>query len=322
MTSPRVSVVIPAYNAGAFIEQAVNSVLAQTFQDFEVIIVSDGSTDNTARVLNRYERDSRVRVITLSSNSGESIATNIAITAARGEYIARLDADDIALPDRLLYQVDVLDNNSWVTVTGAQVDTLDESTGIRAPLKWTARSDADIKSALLDGGYHFITSTTMWRRAWFLERNIWWNASLPSGRDHRFWIDAMLAGAGFANLDRVLAVYRWHATNISHDVDSVLASGRANRDLVVRSFFPQLPRPEAMNLAPLLETQYWGTNHLTDVDSLRRAVETLERMRPMRESIYGENRALLSEYIDRWFDIASRRIAELASVTVRPAHFG
>lgn len=106
--TPTVSVVIPAYNAAWCVRRAVDSVLAQTFTDSELIVVDDGSTDDTAHVLAEY--GSRVRIVS-KPNGGLSSARNAGIAAARGRYVAFLDADDAWLPEKLARQVALMDGN-------------------------------------------------------------------------------------------------------------------------------------------------------------------------------------------------------------------
>lgn len=101
---PLVSVVMPAYNAAPWIAETLESVLTQTFQDFEVIVVDDGSTDDTAAVVARF---ARVRCIR-KPNGGPASARNVGIRAAQGEYVAFLDSDDLWLPDKLRLQIDLL----------------------------------------------------------------------------------------------------------------------------------------------------------------------------------------------------------------------
>ena len=113
----RVSIVMPAYNAAPFLRQAVDSILSQTFTDFEFIVVDDGSTDSTLAILDGYS-DPRIRVIKSEHNLGLPGALNLGLSAARGEYIARMDADDVSLPERLMKQVSWLDENPETSVLG------------------------------------------------------------------------------------------------------------------------------------------------------------------------------------------------------------
>ena len=105
---PKVSVIIPAYNASDYIAAAINSVLRQTFKDYEIIVVNDGSTDNTVDVLKPFM--SRIRYI-YQDNKGEKGAKNTGIKLAEGEYIALLDSDDLWMEDKLERQVPILDES-------------------------------------------------------------------------------------------------------------------------------------------------------------------------------------------------------------------
>ena len=119
--SPRVSVVLPVYNGAAYLEEAIQSILTQSFEDFELIVINDGSTDSTESILNALV-DPRVRVIH-QKNQGLALTLNHGIALARGEYIARQEADDISLPERFALQVAYLDQHpdcallgSWSTI--------------------------------------------------------------------------------------------------------------------------------------------------------------------------------------------------------------
>ena len=109
---PKVSVIIPVYNAEKFISETIESVIAQTYQDWEIIAVDDGSTDKTLEILKEHEKklSKKLRVIT-QKNSGVSIARNTGVAAANGEYIAFLDHDDLWMPRKLEKQVKLLDSN-------------------------------------------------------------------------------------------------------------------------------------------------------------------------------------------------------------------
>jgi len=114
---PAVSVVIPAYNRERFIESAVRSVIHQTFTDWELIVVDDGSTDSTAPIV-QSNADPRIRVVALRCNSGIAAARNLGLEEARGQFIAWLDSDDVAKPDRLARQVAYLRDHPDVALVG------------------------------------------------------------------------------------------------------------------------------------------------------------------------------------------------------------
>ncbi|MBS1665716.1 MAG: glycosyltransferase family 2 protein, partial [Bacteroidetes bacterium] len=122
--NPKVTVLMPAYNAGKYIGAAVNSVLAQTFTDFELLIVDDGSEDDTAAVVREYG-DGRIRMVR-QERGGVSMALNRGLEEARGEYICRFDADDICFPQRLERQVRFLDEHAGYVIVGSDAEYISE----------------------------------------------------------------------------------------------------------------------------------------------------------------------------------------------------
>lgn len=123
---PRVSVLMPVYNAGRFLADAVRSILGQTYKDFELIIVDDGSTDATADILSDVaKKDLRVRLIRNESNLGIVQALNKGLSICQGEYVVRMDADDISASNRLSKQIAVMENEPEISVLGASVSYID-----------------------------------------------------------------------------------------------------------------------------------------------------------------------------------------------------
>ncbi|HHX61064.1 MAG TPA: glycosyltransferase family 2 protein [Epulopiscium sp.] len=121
--NPQISVVMACYNDDAYVGQAIESILNQSFKDFEFIIVNDGSTDNSANIINTYDDD---RIIYIErENGGLSKALNTGLKVAKGKYIARIDSDDIALPNRLQVQFDFMERNSDYVVIGSSVIYMD-----------------------------------------------------------------------------------------------------------------------------------------------------------------------------------------------------
>lgn len=127
MSMPRVSVVMPVYNTERFVAEAIDSVLAQTFTDFEFIIIDDGSTDGSLAILRMYEeRDARIRVVS-RPNTGNVVAANEGVDLSRGALMARLDADDRIMPELLEQQVARFDAEPDLVLLGANARVMDES---------------------------------------------------------------------------------------------------------------------------------------------------------------------------------------------------
>jgi glycosyltransferase involved in cell wall biosynthesis len=128
MVSPLVSVVMAVHNGEQFICEAIDSILEQTFKDFEFIVIDDGSTDSTSSILAKYQsRDARIRVKRFDQNQGLTICLNTGIQLARGKYIARMDADDISLPNRLAEQVKHLNEHQEIVALGTAFTFIDEA---------------------------------------------------------------------------------------------------------------------------------------------------------------------------------------------------
>ena len=125
MTPPRVSVIMPVYNAERFLAEAFESILSQTFRDFEFITIDDGSTDGSRAMLERFAAaDGRIRLVS-RPNTGYTVALNEAVGLARGEYLARMDADDVSLPRRLELQIAFLDAHPDHVAVGCRVLLMD-----------------------------------------------------------------------------------------------------------------------------------------------------------------------------------------------------
>ncbi len=122
----KLSVIMPVYNGQDFVSKAIESILGQTFSDFEFIIINDGSTDRTLKILESYQKKDKRIVLLNQENKGIAKSLNRGIAKAKGDYIARQDADDISFPDRLRNQVEFLDNNKDVGFLGCSCEMIDE----------------------------------------------------------------------------------------------------------------------------------------------------------------------------------------------------
>ena len=124
--SGMISVIMPVYNGERFLSEAIDSILAQTIGNFELIIVDDGSTDGSAQIIKEYaQRDGRVCVLQHGENRGQAAARNSGLAAAQGEYIIGMDADDISPPERLRKQLDFLRQRPDIGVLGTWRRTID-----------------------------------------------------------------------------------------------------------------------------------------------------------------------------------------------------
>ncbi|MHB8130909.1 MAG: glycosyltransferase family 2 protein, partial [Mobilitalea sp.] len=116
---PEVSVLMSCYNASRWLSEAVDSILRQTFENFEFILIDDGSTDNTWEIIQKYRAQDKRIIALLKKNTGLADSLNIGLNEAKGEWVARLDADDISLPERLFEQFKFVQKNNKVGLLGA-----------------------------------------------------------------------------------------------------------------------------------------------------------------------------------------------------------
>jgi hypothetical protein len=211
MLSPLVSVVMVVCNVDRFLSESIESILGQTFREFEFIILDFGSTDKTATIASSYAaKDSRIRLHTIP-HCGLAEARNAACVLAQGQYIAIMDADDIAIKDRLMLQVDFMEKHPEVGVLGGAFEWID-ATGapmlvVRHPL-----GNAEIQSGLLHG-CPLKQPTVLIRREAFAAAG-GYRAVFAQSEDFDLWLRI---GERFelANLDQVVLKYRVHPNQIS-----------------------------------------------------------------------------------------------------------
>lgn len=213
VAAPRVSVVMGVYNGERFLRPAIESILNQTFRDFELIIIEDGSTDSSPRILKEF-RDDRITVVCNERNLGIAKTLNNGIAVARGEYVALQDHDDVSLPTRLECQVAFFDKHAQVGMVGSSCNVIDE-VGNFVPHWPVEYDDAKLKWALLWRCPFFHTSLMARRRA--LE-DVGGYSSDPK---YRFAEDYDLMSRvatrhAVANIPQLLGCWRMHKTSASH----------------------------------------------------------------------------------------------------------
>ena len=197
---------MPAWNAEQFVGEAIDSILAQTFKDFEFIIINDGSTDNTAKIIYSY-KDPRIVFVDNTKNQGLIAVLNQGMDMARGEYIARMDADDISYPERLAKQLEFIEANPDVGVLGTSFQEFGDSN------HRTIRKERFGLIGLIQGckiGH----PTVMLRKSVFDKHGLRYSSDYEACEDYELWSRAIRHTA-FANLPDVLLKYRWHHHNIS-----------------------------------------------------------------------------------------------------------
>ncbi|MCC5632355.1 glycosyltransferase [Nostoc sphaeroides CHAB 2801] len=201
---PKVTVLMAVHNGECFLQETIDSILAQTFQDFEFLIINDGSRDRTKEIIQSYD-DSRIRLVDNEHNLGLTRSLNKGLELAKGEFIARQDADDISEPERLAKQVAFLETHSKVALVGTWYKEIDAEgkpiTNGNLPCDYT-----QIRWHLL---FYcpFVHSAVMLRKSKVLEKIGFYNEALCYSMDYEFWL-RIARHLPVANLDEYLIKLR------------------------------------------------------------------------------------------------------------------
>ncbi len=212
--SPTVSVIMTVFNGESYLRPAVDSVLAQTFEDWELIVVDDASVDSTPSILRSYH-DSRIKVMRREQNSKPAVCANWAISVANGQYIARLDADDVFLPNRLEEQVGYMNAHPDAVLVASAAYEIDEK-GARVGFRPGGIGDCALKLTLAahnpitHSSVVFRTDAARELNGYNEEKRSWFSD------DYEFWTRILFRGKTIV-LPQPLIEYRVHSNSISAD---------------------------------------------------------------------------------------------------------
>lgn len=200
-----ISIVIPVYNSARYLRECMDSIMGQTFKDFEVIMIDDGSTDDSVKIIASYQ-DPRIKLIRNNHDYIQSL--NMGMTAAQGKYIARMDSDDVMLPERLQLQYEYMEKNPEVDVLGGGMKCFGKSNNEHIPKEIITIWD------MLDGCC-VIHPTVMMRSQVIKDLGFKYEEEYIYAEDYRLWVKMMQAGLCFRNLQKILIYYRLSDTQIT-----------------------------------------------------------------------------------------------------------
>lgn len=215
---PMVSVVMPAYNGERFIARAIQSIIDQTYGNWELVIVDDCGNDQTMDIVKSFH-DDRIRVLYNKKNEGIAYSRNKAIENSKGKYIAILDDDDIALPDRLDIQVDYLESHPEIGVVGGRAYWIDENDQIIRSTMATLTNPYYIKAVYLFSGV-YINCTCTFRKSIFSEYHIRYQSNMLGMEDVLFWIECSKK-INMSNVEEFVSLHREHSDRESNRVDTL-----------------------------------------------------------------------------------------------------
>ncbi len=208
-SDPKVTVLMCAYNEASYITEAIESILRQSFTDFEFIIIDDASTDQTVETI-RTMPDRRIRLVENDTNLGLTQSLNKGLLLAKGTYIARMDADDIALPHRLAAQVAYMEQHPETILCGSWAALFGKQEGVRKH-----PSESNLLKVRLLFSCQFIHPSVMLRKSALVTYQLYYNETFRQAQDYELWV-RMIPYGQFHTIPEELIKYRVHAKQISH----------------------------------------------------------------------------------------------------------
>jgi glycosyltransferase involved in cell wall biosynthesis len=240
---PEISVLMCVYNGEAYLTECLESIQNQSFSDFEFIIVDDGSTDRSLEILNSYaQKDARITLVSQTENAGITSAVTEGLKHCRGKYIARMDQDDISLPDRLRVQHDFLVTHPEIDALGAGFDFIDEEGKYISSFPTRPMDPMILRHQML---YHCVLhNPTVMMRAEFYRKYNSDNQeeSFFGADDYHFWLRENFDHL-YSNIPERLLLYRLHSVRVSNQysdiqLDSILRSAHEAFEKLLRTRIP------------------------------------------------------------------------------------
>lgn len=258
--NPLISVVLPVYNCQDYVLAAINSILEQTFSDFELLVIDDASTDQTPHLI-RTLRDPRLQLIEKPQNSGYTDSLNYGISIAKGAYIARMDADDISLSNRFAKQIEFLETHPKAILCGSAYRILGTQQQIFVP-----EEHQDIKSALLRASC-FAHPSVMMRKSALGPFPVY-NKAFEPAEDYDLWTRLVVAGE-LHNLPEVLLEYRVHEQQVSQTRAKKQQAGSVHARLQMLDYLSHNLSPDER--AGLEKVLSRSALELTDIEAFLQA---------------------------------------------------
>ncbi len=215
--NPKLSVITAAYNAERFIEESILSVLGQTFQDFELIFVNDGSKDGTSEIIKKYISPPKIRLLENEYNEGIAVSRNRALLSARGEYVAIHDADDISLPYRFEQEIDFLDSHPEVTFMGSHAIKISLTGAVTGSMIYPpADTETAFRQITRWKLNPIIDPSSMYRRAPVIEAGGYvMDERLKTSSDFNLWCNLLSTGHLLSNIQEPLIKYRLNPNGVT-----------------------------------------------------------------------------------------------------------
>lgn len=249
---PQVSILMPVYNTAPYLREAMDSIMSQTFADFELIVLNDCSPDNAEEILDTYN-DTRIVRYRGEKNVGLANVLNVGIGMARGKYIARMDSDDISLPNRLQVQVDYLEAHPEIDLVsvGMQLFGAKEEVWVRERNPEKVKIEALFHSPVLH-------ASSVWRKDSFEKRGLRFVQEMVPAEDFDLWVRALLKGLKLVNLPDVLYEYRIHDAQATLQTEKSAEKSRLVRLNYLKTALPSLSMKNRESFPQRLWPVFWA----------------------------------------------------------------
>lgn len=243
-STPLVSVIMPAYNVEKYVADSIQSILNQTYQNWELLVINDGSTDKTESIIAGFAgADSRIKHINNKKNEGLIYTRNRGLALAQGKYIANLDSDDLALPHRIAVQSGFMENNPDYVLQGAAAELID-SNGLKTGIEKRNIPDIQLHSLLLFSNYFINSSVIITAK---LAKQIRYSPDIPLAED--YYLFAELSKHGKIGNDRSINVkYRIHEQNISKEKSEEMNVAKLKIQEALLRQLRIIPKPDELAL--------------------------------------------------------------------------
>lgn len=217
---PLISVIMPCYNREKYVVEAIESILNQTYTNFEFIIIDDCSTDNTFEIVKEYaKKDNRILALKNDKNYCYVHSLNKGIEIAKGKYIARMDDDDISLPERFEKQVEFLEKNEDIIVLGTFIEIFSDD--MKKYNSWIEETETEVLKILINFFNPICHPSVMIRKSFLEEKKLNYSKEFEFSEEYYLWNQIIEKGGKIANLPDILLKYRRHYKRISENKNSI-----------------------------------------------------------------------------------------------------
>lgn len=304
MKAPVLSVVMPVYNGEKYLKEAIDCVLNQTFKDFELIIIDDGSKDGSAAIIENY-KDERIRFLKNDKNRGISYTRNRGLDEARGEFLAWMDCDDLISPNRFELQLDFLNKHTQYGICGTWLTRFDETASEVAK----SHTDPDLIKATLLFKPAVWNATAMYRLPWIKSAGLSFDSRLTVAEDYDFYFEAC-RHFPLANLPLSLYQYRDSESSIMKTFESEEEKSFAIHRIIYEKALKELGI-EASDKQLQLHRRIGSTYLFDTLEGVQTAFEWLQHLQKKNESAKIYEPIAFSQVLGNMFFFVSKKSSQV-----------